>query len=154
MSVFHMIAVSLRALVRDQAGLPTENLALRQQLAVLTERKRRPRLSWRDRVLWVWLSRVWAGWRSCPMVVQPETIVRWHQQGIRLYWRWKSRTRKVGRPKIDAEIRRLIRRMSRDNPGWGVPRIQSEAHGMRDDGAQIPDSASEASVPDLANVPG
>jgi len=116
MSVFHMIVVWLRGLLRDQASLATENLALRQQLAVLTERKRRPRLGWRDRVLWVWLSRLWAGWRSCLVIVQPETIVRWHQQGFRLYWRWKSRKDKVGRPRTDTEIRRLIRRMSRENP--------------------------------------
>ncbi len=126
MSVFHMIVVWIRSLVRNQADLATENLALRQQLAVLAERKRRPRLSWRDRVLWVWFSRLWVGWRSCLMIVQPDTVVRWHQQGFRLYWRWKSRTGKVGRPKIEAEIRRLIRRMSRENPSWGVPRIQSE----------------------------
>jgi len=59
------------------------------------------------------------------MIVQPQTVVRWHQQGFRLYWRWKSRG-KPGRPSIEAEIRNLIRRMSRENPIWGVPRIQSE----------------------------
>ncbi|MCH7729132.1 MAG: cyclic nucleotide-binding domain-containing protein [Planctomycetes bacterium] len=59
-------------------------------------------------------------------IVQPETVVRWHQQGFRLYWRWKSRSGKVGRPTIDAEIRKLIRRMSRENPLWGTPRIRSE----------------------------
>jgi transposase InsO family protein len=58
--------------------------------------------------------------------VQPDTVVRWHREGFRLFWRWKSRTGKVGRPKIKAEIRNLIRRMSRENPLWGTPRIQSE----------------------------
>ncbi len=60
------------------------------------------------------------------MIVKPETVVRWHQRGLRLYWRWKSRTSKRGRPKLDAEIRDLIRQMSRENPTWGSPRIQSE----------------------------
>ena len=125
MSVFHMIVVWFRGLVRDRTDLATENLALRQQLAVLTVRKRRPRLRRRDRILWVWLFRLWAGWRSVLMIVQPETVVQWHRLGFRLYWRWKSRA-KLGRPNIEPEIRSLIRRMSRENPIWGVPRIQSE----------------------------
>ena len=60
------------------------------------------------------------------LVVTPQTVVRWHHQGFRLCWRWKSQSGKVGRPRIDAEVRTLIRRMSRENPSWGVPRIQSE----------------------------
>ena len=90
MSVFHMIMVWFRGLVRDRTDLATENLALRQQLAVLTVRKRRPRLRRRDRFIWVWLSRLRAGWRSVLMIVQPDTVVQWHRQGFRLYWRWKS----------------------------------------------------------------
>jgi len=74
----------------------------------------------------VWLSQRWANWRSCLLIVKPETVTRWHQQGFRLYWRWKSRKARLGRPRIDAEIRCLIRRMSRENPLWGAPRIQSE----------------------------
>ena len=126
MSVFHMIVVWFRGLVRDRTDLATENLAVRQQLAVLTVRKRRPRLRRRDRILWVWLFRLWAGWRSVLMIVQPDTVVRWHRAGFKLFWRWKSRKTGVGRPKIEAEIRRLIRRMSRENTNWGIPRIQSE----------------------------
>jgi hypothetical protein len=60
------------------------------------------------------------------LIVQPDTVVGWHRQGFKLYWRWKSRIGKVGRPKIEAEIRKLIRRTSRENPLWGTPRIQSE----------------------------
>jgi transposase InsO family protein len=74
----------------------------------------------------VLLSRVWADWRAALLIVQPDTVVRWHRQGFKLFWRWKSRTAKIGRPKIKAEIRNLIRRMSRENPLWGTPRIQSE----------------------------
>ncbi len=60
------------------------------------------------------------------IVVKPETVIKWHRQGFKLYWRWKSRPGKVGRPRISKEIRDLIRQMSRENPTWGAPRIQSE----------------------------
>ncbi len=126
MSVFQMVAVFLRSLLRTQTELAAENLALRQQLAILEHNSKRPRLRKPDRIFWAWLSRLWPNWRSALLVVQPETVVRWHQQGFKLYWRWKSRSRKPGRPKIDAEIRELIRRMSLENPFWGTPRIQSE----------------------------
>ena len=116
MSVCHSVWLLIRALFRDRAALAVENLALRQQLAILREKTKRPKLRPRDRVFWVWLSRFWANWRSVLLVVQPDTVVRWHQQGFKLYWRWKSRTGKVGRPKIELEIRRLIRRMAQENP--------------------------------------
>ncbi len=125
MGWIQMIFVFLRAVLRSQAELAAENLALRQQLAVLSEQKKRPRLRRRDRIFWVWLSRLWAGWRSLLVIVQPDTVVRWHRQGFRLYWRWKSRA-KSGRPKVEAEIRELIRRMCRENQSWGAPRIHSE----------------------------
>ena len=72
----------------------------------------------------MWLSKVWANWRSALVIVKPDTVVRWHRQGFRLYWRWKSR--RAGRPRVERELRDLIRRMSRENPTWGAPRIQSE----------------------------
>ncbi len=126
MSVFHMIVVLFRSLVRTQADLAAENLALRQQLAVLNHSAKRPKLRKRDGIFWVWLSRLWPNWRNVLLIVQPDTVVGWHKQGFKLYWRWKSRHNTVGRPKIEAEIRKLIRRMSLENPTWGVPRIQSE----------------------------
>ena len=126
MSALRIVLFLIRTIVADRAELAAENLALRQQLAILEHKAKRPRLRKRDRIFWVWLSRLWKGWRSVLVVVQAETVVRWHQQGFRLYWRWKSRSGKVGRPRIEVEIRRLIRRMSRENPSWGVPRIQSE----------------------------
>ena len=111
---------------RSRAGLAAENLALRHQLIVLKRSIRRPRLMTLDRIFWVWLSRFWSNWRSALLIVQPDTVVRWHQQGFRLYWRWKSRKKTVGRSKVDAETRNLIRRMCRENPSWGAPRIYSE----------------------------
>ena len=125
MDVVSAIVFFLRAFLRPRAALAAENLALRQQLAVLQVSMTRPRLRKRDRIFWVWLSRLWSGWRSCLLIVKPETVIRWHREGFRLYWRSKSR-KKLGRPKTEAEIRAIIRRMARDNPLWGAPRIQSE----------------------------
>jgi len=105
MSVFHSIGLLIRAFFRDRAELAVENLALRQQLAILNEKNKRPKLRPRDRVFWVWLSRFWANWRSVLLVVQPDTVVGWHRQGFKLYWRWKSRMGKVGRPKIELRSR-------------------------------------------------
>jgi putative transposase len=102
-----------------------ENLALRQQLAVWKAREPRPRLTALDRVFWVVLSRFWKSWRNSLQMVRPETVVRWHRQGFRRYWAWKSR-RRCGRPAIETELRDLIRRMSRANPLWGAPRIHGE----------------------------
>jgi putative transposase len=106
--------------------LAAENLALRQQLAVLNQSVKRPQLRKRDRFFWVVLSKLWKSWREVLIIVKPETVIKWHRQGFRLYWKWKSRVGHAGRPKIDKEIRELIRRMSRENPFWGVPRIQAE----------------------------
>jgi hypothetical protein len=125
MSIVGGIVVFLRALLWNRAAIAAENLALRQQLAVLRVPAKRPRLRRRDRILWVWLSRLWTDWRSCLLIVKPETVIRWHREGFKLYWRWKSR-KKPGRPMIATEIRSLIRRMSRENPTWGAPRIHSE----------------------------
>ena len=119
------IAALLGVLIRSRASLAAENLALRQQLAVLRLSVKRPKIRRRDRLFWTWVSRLWPDWRSVLVTVKPETVIRWHRQGFRLYWRWKSKT-KNGRPKVDVEIRQLIRRMSRENPTWGAPRIRSE----------------------------
>ena len=127
MGALQVVAVLLRLLLQSRAALAAENLALRQQVAVLQRSVKRPRLHRRDRIFWVWLSRLWRGWRLSLLIVQPETVIRWHRQGFRLYWRWKSRSR-CGRPKLDVEIRALIRRMSRENPTWGRRRIRSELH--------------------------
>ncbi len=74
-------------LLRSHTGLLAENLALRHQLSVLKRTARRPRLKARDRVFWVWLSRIWPAWRSALVIVKPETVITWHRQGFRLYWR-------------------------------------------------------------------
>ena len=87
---------------------------------------KRPKLRPRDRVFWVLLSALWPDWRSALVIVKPETVMRWCRRGLRLCWCGKSRSRKPGRPPINEEIRKLIRRMSQENLTWGAPRIESE----------------------------
>jgi transposase InsO family protein len=117
---------TLRASLRDRAALQLEILALRHQLQVLDRtRPRRVRLTWSDRLLWVWLSGVWRGWRAAVLIVKPETVLAWHRQGFRLLWIWKSR-HGPGRPAVPSDVRALIRTMSDMNPLWGAPRIHGE----------------------------
>ena len=100
-----------------------EILALRHQLAVLQRQKKRVSLRAADRLLWVLLSRIWKQWRSALVVVKPETVIAWHRKGFGLYWRWKSRAGKCGRPCVSRETRELIRQMSKANPLWGALRV-------------------------------
>jgi len=125
MGIVQTVLAFLRALMAGRAALAAENLALRHQLAVLQRSVKRPKLRKRDRIFWSWLSRLWTGWRSALVIVQPATVIQWHRQGFRLYWRRKS-CKKAGRPPVDREVRDLIRRISRENPTWGAPRILSE----------------------------
>lgn len=118
--------IALRVSLTSRAVLIAENLALRHQLSILQRSAKRPRLRPLDRLFWVWLSRLWPAWRSVAKIFQPDTVTKWHKLGFKLYWRWLSKPRTGGRPPIDREIRDLIRRMSRDNPTWGAPRILSE----------------------------
>jgi len=108
-----------------RARLEAENLLLRQQLVVLRRKSPRVRLRNIDRLLLVWLYRLYPSLLDAIIIVQPETVIRWHRRGFRAYWHWKSR-HVGGRPRIDCEIRALIRRMSRENPLWGAPRIHGE----------------------------
>src|SRR5215831_12508265 len=121
-----MILVFVRGLIVSRVKLALELLALRQQLVLLQRTVKRPQIQDRDRWFWIVVSRIWKDWRQALIFVKPETVIKWHHQGFRMYWRWKSRSSQVGRPKLDREIRDLIRKISDENPLWGVPRIQSE----------------------------
>jgi len=114
----------LRCLIAPRATLIAENMALRIQLNILARQAPRPRIRRRDRLFWVLLRRLWKGWRACLVLVQPETVVRWHRQGWRVFWRLKSG--KPGRSPIPRRVILLIRRLSSENPLWGVPRLQLE----------------------------
>jgi putative transposase len=123
-----MLLRSLLINLRGQAVMQAEIIALRHQLTVLqrTQRPKRLVLNRGDRCLWVWLLRLWSGWRSALLIVKPETVIGWHRQGFRWYWTWKIRLGRPGRPCVPKETRNLIRTMSRENPLWGAPRIHSE----------------------------
>ena len=125
MGILRAILTFLRAFFASRAALAAENVMLRQQLIVTHRSVPRPRVRRTDRIVLCWLSRLWSGWQSALLIAQPDTITGWHRQGFKLYWRWKSR-KKPGRPKVDREIRDLIRRISQENSTWGVPRILSE----------------------------
>src|SRR5258707_5900881 len=112
---------------RSHRTLLLENLPLRQQLAVLKRRHPRARLHPMDKLFWILARRFWADGKKSLLVVTPETVVRWHRAGFRLYWSLISRVRKrVGRKRLSKEVRELIFRMVAENPTWGAPRIHGE----------------------------
>jgi hypothetical protein len=113
-------------LIRPRAALEAEILVLRQQIIVL-RRSRPRRLSFLtvDKVVLGWVYHLFPKACDALAIVRPDTVVRWHRAGFRLFWRWKSR-RRLGRPAVPAEIRQIIREMSLANPLWGTPRIHGE----------------------------
>lgn len=119
------LVIYLTSAVRTRHSLALEVVTLRHQVEVLQRNAKRPRLRPSDRALWAILSRILPDWRRHLKIVQPDTVIRWHRAGWRLYWRWRSRPG-LGRPEVSAEIRALIRQMSRENPLWGAPRIHGE----------------------------
>ena len=118
---FHCLVAAFK--IRRELAL--ENLALRQQLAVLRRSVKRPRVSDFHRGFWVLLSRIWRDWRRSLVLVKPETVIRWHRSGFRRYWTWKSRRRRPGRPPIDPDVSALIRKMSEANPRYVTPGLRS-----------------------------
>ncbi len=117
---------TLLDLLRPHLSLALENLALRQQLLVLQRRSPKPAFTTSDRLFWVILSRIWPGWRRPLRLVRPETVIAWHRSLWRAWWRRKSRPKEPGRPRISPELIELIKRISRENPTWGAPRIHGE----------------------------
>ena len=125
-AVLRSLAMFIIDLFKSRRRLEVENLVLRHQLSIAL--RRAPaclRLRGSDRALLVWMTRLWPSTLGSVQVVQPETILRWHRAGFKAFWRWKSRNR-AGRPKVERELRDLIRRMSSENPLWGAPRIHGE----------------------------
>jgi len=121
-----VVAAATSAAFKSRAALQLENLALRHQVNVLRRSVKRPKLTAADRLFWIWLCEVWSDWRSTLAIVKPETVIGWHRKGFRLFWTWKVRRGQRGRPPVPEEVRKLIRRMSRENPMWGAPRIHGE----------------------------
>ena len=108
---------------KNQSALAIENLALRQQLHIYHHSKKRPKIRLCDRLFWVLISRLWSEWKNSLIVVKPETVIGWHRKGFKLFWTWKSRRKRPGRPSIPLEVRNLIKQMAKENPTWGAPTI-------------------------------
>jgi len=123
--MFKIIISAVFSALQSRQLLILENIALRHQLEVLQRNAKRPRLKPSDRMLWALISGFLPDWRRHLTIVKPDTVVRWHRAGWRLYWKWKSKPG-PGRPKVTAEVRVLIRKISLDNPLWGAPRIHGE----------------------------
>jgi putative transposase len=128
--MFNLLFLLFGALVgvfRSRGHLVLENLALRQQLTVLKRRRPRPILGLFDKLFWVVARRTWSGWKQNLIIVTPETVVRWHRAGFRVYWKLISKVRtQVGRKQTPKEVRDLIFRMVAENSTWGAPRIHGE----------------------------
>src|SRR5262245_12827363 len=125
-AILHALGLLVVDLFKSRRRLEAENLFLRHQLNIaLRQIPPRLRLFGTDRALLVCMTRLWPSLLGTAQVVQPETILRWHRAGFKALWRWKSR-RRAGRPKIDRELRDLIRRISKENPLWGASRIHGE----------------------------
>jgi hypothetical protein len=121
-----LVVLSSRSL-RSRRDLLLENLVLRQQLGVLKRRRPQPRFAHSDKFFWVILRRFGPRWQRALILVQPETVVRWHHAGFKLYWKWLSRDRIcVGRRRVSKELRELIFRMVAKNTTWGAPHIHRE----------------------------
>jgi hypothetical protein len=126
MDLLLLLLAFFNSTLKERRDLALENLALRQQLAVLKRGGKRPAIKKKDRLFWVWLSRIWKGWRESLVIVKPETVVGWHRKSFRLYWAKLSRRRYGGRPAVDPKVKALIEQMAESNPLWGAPRIHGE----------------------------
>jgi hypothetical protein len=125
-AILHALGMFVADLFKSRSRLEAENLFLRHQLNIALRRAPpRLRLHGSDRALLIWMTKLWPNLLGMVQVVQPETILRWHRAGFKVFWRWKSRNR-AGRPQIDRGLRDLIRRMSRENALWGASRIHGE----------------------------
>ena len=125
-SAIRAILAATRDCFHGRASLQIEVIALSHQLQVLERSVKRPKLTASDRFLWACLAATWWSWRCALIMVQPETVIGWHRKGFRLFWAWKVRHGKPGRPAVPKEVRAWIRKMSRENPLWGAPRIDGE----------------------------
>lgn len=113
-----------RLLFKAKRQLILENIMLRQQLNIYKRKDKRPKLENIDRIILVWISKFFSKWRAALVVAKASTLIGWQKKGFKLYWKWKSR--RVGRPNIDWELIKLIRRMQKENPLWSAQRIQGE----------------------------
>jgi putative transposase len=123
--LFRLLLATLAGALRSRQRLLLENLLLRQQLQVALRAQHRPRLRARDKLFWLAVRCLHRNWRRHLLLVRPETVLRWHRQGWRLFWRWRSRC-PLGRSRLNPEVRELIATMAAENPHWGTERIRGE----------------------------
>ena len=112
---------TLGLLCSGHRAIALENVALRQQLSIFRRTVKRPHLRTSDRVFWVLLAKAWQDWRTALIVVQPDTVVRWHRQWLRRRWTQRSTRTRLGRPSTTAAIRTLVDQITEANPLWGAP---------------------------------
>ena len=123
----NLVTGTLADLPRSRTDLLAENALLRQQLIVMHRRTKTPRLTWRERLSMLFLARWVPNWKQVVQIVKPETLLRWHRDGFRLFWSWKSRVHVQTQPqRLAAETIALIERMAHENPLWGAERIRGE----------------------------
>jgi len=125
-NLLKFVGALLASILKSPARREAEILFLRQQVLVLRRlAPGRARLGLTDKLIFVWLYRLFPALSDAAVIFKPETLVRWHRQGFRLFWRWKSR-RPAGRPTLPVDVRKLVLHMSRENPLWGAPRMHGE----------------------------
>ena len=125
LELFRIFFPTLAGLFRRRHDLLVENLLLRHQLQIALRSRPRPDLKTRDRFLWLLVRSIYSDWKRHLILVKPETVLRWHRRGWRLYWRWRS-GRHLGRSRLSSEVRKLIATMASENPIWGIERIRGE----------------------------
>ena len=128
LGMFRTLLSTLLVAPRSRAELVLEIAALRQQLEGYQRQVNRPKIQRGDRMFWIRLQRHWPGWKNALVIFKPETVLRWHREGYRAYWRWRSKG-KPGRPRIPRQHIEFIRRISSDHPEWGEDRIALELKG-------------------------
>lgn len=129
--VIHFLLTLVTTSVRSRLSLQAENAALRNQLFLYRKSGQRPRIRPTDRLLWCFIAKFWAGWRTALYFVQPRTVTTWQKKRFRDYWRALSQSAKRGRPRISRELRKLIQRMWEANPTWGSQCLESRLPSQR-----------------------
>jgi len=115
----------ISSIFKSRASLQLENIILRKQIDILMRKQKRPLVHNRDRLFFVLISKLYTDWKKAFLLFQPDTLIRWHKQGFKLFWRMKTKNN-GGRNRIDPELKSLIVQIARENPLWGASRIHGE----------------------------
>ena len=126
--LIRLIFAFIKAIFKSKASLTLELLAKDQQLATYNQNQPRPQLKNSDRLYRIIMKIIWLDWKNHVKIITPETVISWRRKGFKKYWAWKSKvySRKRGRPPITQEVKDLIYKLSKENPGWSAKRIRDE----------------------------